>query len=125
MVNLRENKRYAHEVAAKLIEEKRQELENGTSQKDVLSLLGSFCVRLTKLDVRCEIRFSSQGKLLLAARFATERRRNCCASPVGSRPSSVKDIHCSSEVQDDFGSGSRYFDQNGQRFFEDFNSQSI
>lgn len=36
---LRENKMYAHEVAAQLIEEKRQELRDGTSRKDVLSLL--------------------------------------------------------------------------------------
>ena len=41
MVNLRENKTYAHEVAAKLVEEKRQELKDGTSRKDLLSLLGS------------------------------------------------------------------------------------
>lgn len=41
MVNLRENKKYAHEVATKLIEEKRQELKNGTSGRDLLSLLGS------------------------------------------------------------------------------------
>ena len=41
MVRLQENKKYAHEVATKLIEEKRQELKDGTSRKDVLSLLGS------------------------------------------------------------------------------------
>ena len=40
MVNLRENKTYAHEVAAKLIEEKRQEMKDGTSRKDLLSSLG-------------------------------------------------------------------------------------
>ncbi|KAF9778983.1 cytochrome P450 [Thelephora terrestris] len=39
MVRLRENKKCAHEVAAKLIEEKRQELKDGASRKDVLSLL--------------------------------------------------------------------------------------
>jgi hypothetical protein len=39
MLRLRENKKYAHEVAAKLIE-KRQELKDGASRKDVLSLLG-------------------------------------------------------------------------------------
>jgi len=39
MVNLRENRAYAHEVAEKLIEDKRQELKNGTSRKDLLSLL--------------------------------------------------------------------------------------
>lgn len=41
MVRLMENKVYVHEVAAKLIEEKRQELKDGTSRKDVMSLLGS------------------------------------------------------------------------------------
>ena len=40
MVRLQENRKCAHEVAAKLIEEKRQELKDGTSQKDLLSLLG-------------------------------------------------------------------------------------
>ena len=40
MVRLRENKMYAHEVAAKLIKEKKQELQDGTPRKDVLSLLG-------------------------------------------------------------------------------------
>ena len=46
MVRLRENKMYAHEVAAKLIHEKKQELKDGTSRKDVLSLLGSFALPL-------------------------------------------------------------------------------
>ena len=41
VVNLRENRKYAHEVAAKLIEEKRQQLKGGISGKDILSLLGS------------------------------------------------------------------------------------
>ena len=40
MVRLRENKMYAHEVAAKLIDEKRRELKDGTSGNNVLSLLG-------------------------------------------------------------------------------------
>lgn len=40
MVKLWENKMYAHEVAAKLIKEKKQELEDGNSRRDVLSLLG-------------------------------------------------------------------------------------
>lgn len=43
MLNIRENRRYAHEVAAKLIEEKKQELKDGTSRKDLLSVLGSSC----------------------------------------------------------------------------------
>lgn len=41
MERIRENRTYAHEVAAKLIEDKRQELKEGTSRKDVMSLLGS------------------------------------------------------------------------------------
>ena len=49
MVNLRENRVYVREVAVKLIEEKRQELMNGTSRRDLLSLLGSFCVPFTEL----------------------------------------------------------------------------
>ena len=41
MARLRENKEYAHEVAAKLIEEKRQDLKDGgVSRRDALSLLG-------------------------------------------------------------------------------------
>ncbi|KAF9787520.1 cytochrome P450 [Thelephora terrestris] len=39
MTRLRENRTYVREVAEKLIEEKRQELEDGTSGKDLLSLL--------------------------------------------------------------------------------------
>jgi len=39
MVMVRKNREYAHEVATKLIEEKRQELKDGTSQRDLLSLL--------------------------------------------------------------------------------------
>ena len=39
-VRLRENKKYVHEVAAKLIEEKKQALKDGTSRRDLLSLLG-------------------------------------------------------------------------------------
>ena len=48
MVKLRENRTYTHEVAAKLIKEKRRELSDGTSQKDLLSLLGSSFVSFTK-----------------------------------------------------------------------------
>ena len=50
MVNLRENKTYAHEVGMKLIEEKRQELKDGTSGKDLLSLLSSSCALIVKFD---------------------------------------------------------------------------
>ena len=40
MAGMRENRKLAHEVARKLIEDKREELKNGTSRRDVLSLLG-------------------------------------------------------------------------------------
>jgi hypothetical protein len=40
MRKLREHKAYAQEVAAKLVEEKKQALKDGTPQKDLLSLLG-------------------------------------------------------------------------------------
>jgi hypothetical protein len=56
MVRLRENKAYTHELAARLIKEKKQELKDGTSRRDVLSLLGSSCVAITALDVRCNSR---------------------------------------------------------------------
>ena len=41
LVGLRENKNCTHEVARKLIEEKKQGLKDGTFRKDVLNLLGS------------------------------------------------------------------------------------
>ena len=50
MMRLRENRECAHEVAAKLIEEKRQELKDGTLRRDVLTLLGSSCSAFLKLD---------------------------------------------------------------------------
>ena len=47
MVRLRENKEYAHEVAAKLIDEKRQYLKDGgSSRRDILTLLGSSALHL-------------------------------------------------------------------------------
>lgn len=49
MTRLRENRTYSREVAAKLIEDKRQELKNGASRKDLLSLLGQFFAALTNL----------------------------------------------------------------------------
>ena len=73
MANLRKNREYAHEVAAKLIEEKRQELKDGTSRRDLLSLLGSSCITLTKLDIWCNVQLFSQGEFCPAARMATER----------------------------------------------------
>ena len=82
MVNVRKNRECAHEVAARLIEEKRQELKDGTSQKDLLSLLSSSCVTFVKPPVRCNVHFFSRGKFCPTARMATERRRDC-------RPGSV------------------------------------
>jgi len=73
MMKLRENRTYAHEVAAKLIEEKRQELKDGTSRRDLLSLLGPSCVLFMDLGARCNFQLSSQGKFCPAARMATER----------------------------------------------------
>jgi cytochrome P450 len=48
MLHVRENRKYTHEVARKLIEEKRRELKDGTSRKDLLSLLGSSYVLFMK-----------------------------------------------------------------------------
>jgi len=53
MVKLRENRTYAHEVAAKLIEEKRRELKDGASRRDLLSLLGPSFIPFMKFDARC------------------------------------------------------------------------
>ena len=50
MVKLRENRAYAHKVAAKLIQDKKQELKDGTPQKDLLSLLGSSRITFPMLD---------------------------------------------------------------------------
>jgi len=72
MVNLRKNRECAHEVAAKLIEEKRQELKDGTSRRDLLSLLSSSCVLFMDLGARCNFRLSSQGKFCSTARMAAE-----------------------------------------------------
>ena len=44
IVRLRENKTYTRDVAAKLIEEKKKELKDGTSRRDLLSLLGPSCL---------------------------------------------------------------------------------
>lgn len=62
MINVRENRRLAHEVAAKLIAEKQQELRDGDCGKDVLSLLGSSRDPFAKLDMWYNIQFFSQGK---------------------------------------------------------------
>lgn len=50
MVKLRENRSYAHKVAAKLIQDKKQELKDGTPRKDLLSLLGSSRITFPMLD---------------------------------------------------------------------------
>ena len=60
MVNLRQNKAYAHEVARRLIEDKRQELKTGTTRRDLLSLLGSSRLAFKKLDIRYNISFQSR-----------------------------------------------------------------
>lgn len=74
IMKLRENKMYAHEVAAQLIEEKRQELRDGTSRKDVLSLLGSSRAAFrSSIYVLTRSSPLSQGKFRAATRLATER----------------------------------------------------
>ena len=50
LVRLRENRAYGREVAAKLIEEKRRELKDGASRKDILTLLGTSCLPFMKFD---------------------------------------------------------------------------
>jgi len=87
MVMLRKNREYANEVAAKLIEEKRQELKDGTSRRDLLSLLGSYCVFSVRLGTWRDIQSLSQGEFYHATGMATERRRDC-------RPSSVRRPPC-------------------------------
>ena len=82
MVKLRENRTCAHEVAAKLIGEKRQELKDGAPQRDVLALLGSSRLIFPKLDMWYNFRLSSQGEFLLETGLAAPRRRNCRTSSV-------------------------------------------
>ena len=72
MVKLRENRTYAHEVAVKLIEEKRQELKDGTSRRDVLTLLGSSSVTFMKLSTWYNFQSFSKGKFFPEARLATQ-----------------------------------------------------
>jgi len=73
MVRLRKNREYTHEVAAKLIEEKKRELKDGASRRDVLSLLGSSCVASVKPGMLGDIQFFSQGKFYPTTGMATER----------------------------------------------------
>ena len=82
VVKLRENRTYAHEVAAKLIEEKRQELKDGISQRDVLTLLGSSCVTSVRSETLYNSHSFSQGKFISETRLAAERRRNYSSSSV-------------------------------------------
>jgi len=69
MEKVRENGKCAHEVAAKLIEEKRQELKDGTSRKDFLSFLGLSLVSISWHD---NVQFSSQSKCCPTTRLAIE-----------------------------------------------------
>lgn len=52
IVRLRENKTYTRDVAAKLIEEKKKELKDGTSRRDLLSLLGPSCLSFLQHNKR-------------------------------------------------------------------------
>lgn len=82
MVNLRENRKYSHQVATQLIGEKRQELRDCASRKDLLSLLGSSCIPFAEFDPWYNVQFFSQSKLLPAVRSAAERRRDHFSSSV-------------------------------------------
>ena len=46
-----ENKAYGHEVTVELIEDKKRELKDGTSQVDAMSVLGSSWVSFMKLEI--------------------------------------------------------------------------
>ena len=74
MVRLLENRTYTRKVAAKLIDDKRQELKDGTSRRDVLSLLGSSCAAVVKLCRWCNVCFVSQGEFRSATGLAVEGR---------------------------------------------------
>jgi hypothetical protein len=83
MVRVLENRKLAHEVAAKLIEAKRQELKDGTPRKDFLTLLGSSRAAFWNSDIRYNTELFSQSKFRPATRMATQRRRNFRSSSVG------------------------------------------
>ena len=55
MVNLQENKSYGHEVAVELIKNKKQELKDGTSQRDAMGFLCSSCISLVKHEIWCDL----------------------------------------------------------------------
>jgi hypothetical protein len=73
MTRLRENRTYVREVAEKLIGEKRQELEDGTSGKDLLSLLGPSPTSFVRQDRWYDFQFFSQGKFCTSTGLAAER----------------------------------------------------
>jgi len=73
MGQLRENKMYAREVAEKLIASKRQELKDGNSQRDVLSLLGSSCSAFIRSGIHRNFKSFSEGKFCSTAGLETER----------------------------------------------------
>lgn len=73
MTQLRENRMYVHEVAAKLIDERRRELKDGISREDILSLFGSSFFSTANHGIwRC-IKFFSQGKRRPATGLAASR----------------------------------------------------
>ena len=72
MVKLREHGKYAREVATNLIEEKRQELKDGTSRRDIMTSLGSSRAAFMGLVTRYNFRSFSQGKFFLEARLAAQ-----------------------------------------------------
>jgi hypothetical protein len=73
IMRLLENRKHVHEVAAKLIEAKRQELKDGTPRKDFLTLLGSSRAAFWNSDIRYNTELFSQSKFRPATRVATER----------------------------------------------------
>ena len=72
IARLRENRTYVHEVAAKLIEDKKEELKNGTPKKDVLSTLGPSRIASAKLCTWFNVQFCSQGEFGFATRLAID-----------------------------------------------------
>ena len=73
MVKLRENMTYVHEVAAKLVEDKRQEMMDGAPRKDLLSLLGPSRISFAQHDRRYNFQLSSQGEFCPANGLAAEQ----------------------------------------------------
>jgi hypothetical protein len=73
MIRVRENRKHAHEVAAKLIEAKKQELKDGAPRRDFLTLLGSSRPAFWNPDIRYKTELFSQSKFRPATRVATQR----------------------------------------------------